>query len=160
MDLRKSLFRNPNDLSPVLEVNLSACNVRVAETEGKRRFIFQLNTEENESLYFNVDTQDNLHRWIEVISIAATLRSELSATISEDELDVSHVEADQSTVDTSDERLGSHDSIPLPIPERKESLRKESLRIEITREKTREEIWYVENLNVFITSCFIFYFSP
>ncbi|XP_028393685.1 uncharacterized protein LOC114518010 isoform X2 [Dendronephthya gigantea] len=115
-------FRNPNDLDPVLELNLSACNVRAAEAEGKRRFIFQLNTAESESLYFNTDSQDSLERWIEVISVAATSRRDLSVAISEDELDVGVGE--ETNEETADERNGSRESIPSPVPERRESLRK------------------------------------
>ena len=122
--LLSGLFRNPNDLTPVLELNLSASNVRAAEAEGKRRFIFQLNTAESESLYFNTDTLDSLDRWIEVISVAATSRLENSVTMSEDELDVGVGDGEPSTEETSDDRRASRDSIPSPVPERKESLKK------------------------------------
>lgn len=74
-------------MTAVLELNLSACNVRAAEAEGKRRFIFQLNTAEGESLYFNADTKASLERWIEVISVVATSREESSVTCSEEEID-------------------------------------------------------------------------
>ena len=108
----------------MLELNLSASNVRAAEAEGKRRFIFQLNTAESESLYFNTDTQESMERWIEVISVAATSRLEHSVTMSEDELDVGVGDGEPSTEETSEDRHGSRDSIPSPVPERKESLRK------------------------------------
>lgn len=71
----------------MLELNLSGCNVRSAEAEGRRKFIFQLNTAESESLYFNTDTKESLERWVEVISVAATSRLENSVTLSEEELE-------------------------------------------------------------------------
>ena len=107
-----------------MELNLSASNVRAAEAEGKRRFIFQLNTAESESLYFNTDTQESLERWIEVISVAATSRLEHSTAMSEDELEISVGDTERLSEETPDESRGSRESIPSPVPERKESLRK------------------------------------
>lgn len=108
----------------MLELNLSASNVRAAEAEGKRRFIFQLNTAESESLYFNTDTQESLERWIEVISVAATSRLEHSTTMSEDELEIGVGDTERLSEKTPDDSRGSRESIPSPVPERKESLRK------------------------------------
>ena len=98
--------------------------MRVAEAEGKRRCIFQLNTAESESLYFNTDSEESLERWIEVISVAATSRLESSVTMSEDELDVGVGDGERSAEEITDDPRGSRDSIPSPVPERKESLRK------------------------------------
>lgn len=106
----------------MLELNLSACNVRAAEAEGKRRFIFQLNTAESEALYFNTDSQDSLERWIEVISVAATSGLDYSVAMSEDELDVGAGE--ETNEEITEDRRGSRESIPSPVPERRESLRK------------------------------------
>ena len=139
----------------MLELNLSACNVRAAEAEGKRRFIFQLNTAESESLYFNADSEESLDRWIEVISVAATSRLENSVTMSEDELDVVVRHGEQSIEEISDDRRGSRESIPSPVPVRKESLRKPRVNRDTLGSEERKR--YTCNK---ITNCFLINLQP
>ena len=93
----------------MFDVNLSACNVRAAEAEGKRKYIFQLNISEEESLHFNADTKESLQRWLEVISVATTSRRENSLALSEDELDKA-MEVSRQTTCTS---LFSHSMFKL-----------------------------------------------
>ena len=65
-----------------------------------------------------------MERWIEVISVAATSRLEHSVTMSEDELEGDFGDAERLSEERPGDSRGSRESIPSPVPERKESLRK------------------------------------